>query len=372
MIRIYLYLLAGVTSALLGWNIGQFLLTDLINQFLFAPTTDTHIFPFPELIIFPCIAISLAVGMVINEIFISNPIRPKLCFRKLKIPIFIAVGVGILSGFISGGIAQIIFAPQIVINPQIVRTLSWLLIGISVGLTEGLTWRWESIEAGDPQRFRQRFKISIIGSIVASLGAAVLFELIRQAFPDFLNTVRGIEEPLGFAILGALLGFTFSVTNSPSYMVALRAGRGFEYTGPTYEDIDPSATIISRPYPCIKKPILKFVSNSQEEKIEEGLSIQLPSKGHFLIGSGQGAHIFIPHIPLHVATLELKSRQAILEPNQMFFNKIEVNGNRLGTNTPVTLKHGDLLTFYTQQKEDFDEEKIYRFVYYNRFLDPGA
>ena len=60
--RIYLYLLAGITSALLGWNLGQIFLTD----FGFLPQ-------FPEIVLFPCIAIALATGMVLNEIFISNP-----------------------------------------------------------------------------------------------------------------------------------------------------------------------------------------------------------------------------------------------------------------------------------------------------------
>ncbi|MGB3639362.1 MAG: hypothetical protein WBA39_17570, partial [Rivularia sp. (in: cyanobacteria)] len=71
--RIYLDILAGITSALLGWNLGQFFLTDLglLQQI-------------PEVILFPCVAIALAIGMVMNEILIGNPTRPKLSFRIAK------------------------------------------------------------------------------------------------------------------------------------------------------------------------------------------------------------------------------------------------------------------------------------------------
>ena len=65
--RAYLYILAGITSGLLGWNIGQLFLSDF-----------GILKSFPEVVLFPCIAISLAVGSVANEIFSSNPTRPKL------------------------------------------------------------------------------------------------------------------------------------------------------------------------------------------------------------------------------------------------------------------------------------------------------
>jgi hypothetical protein len=366
--RIYLYMLAGITSALIGWNLGQFFLTDLG---LFKQ--------FPEITLFPCIAISLSMGMAINEIFISNPTRPKLCFRILKIPLLISLGLGLIFGLLAGGISQILFLPQIRFPTPLIRILSWLLIGGSVGVAEGLTWWWHSMEAGDPKRFRHRFRTSVFGAGCASLAAALLFELIRIVVGDLPVAFKGAEDPIGFTILGCLLGVTFAVTNSPSYMAALRAGAGFEYTGPNYQDINPYRTVSSNPIPYINKSRINFVSDREAYQIEEGLSIQLPGAGTIRIGSALkngnnkgGADICIPELPLHAADIVLKKREAELHPNAKFFYTIEVNGERLDSARLIRLKHNHILTFYTLDPGGNTDEKIYRFVYYNRFLDPQA
>ncbi|MEA5470372.1 hypothetical protein [Spirulina sp. 06S082] len=359
--RIYLYILAGITSALIGWNIGQLFLTD-IGIFKTVP----------EVVLFPCIAISLAVGMVLNEIFVSSPTRPKLCFRKAKIPLLIALGLGLVAGLVSGGISQILFHPAIRVPTPIVRSLGWLFIGSSVGVAEGLTWRWQTIEAGDKKRFHKRLKLSIFAASSASLAAAILFELIRIPLGEMPKEFRGAEDPIGFLILGLLLGLAFSISNSPSYMAALRAGTGFEYKGDIYDNIDPYATVESKLYPQIEKPLLKFVSNSETDWIEEGLSIQLPESGKLRIGSSPKANIRIPDLPLHAADIDLHSREAILTPNPRFFYTIEVNGDRLSSKTPIYLKHNYVLTFSAKTDEFDNEAPIYRFVYYNRFLDPQA
>ncbi|MDJ0902161.1 MAG: hypothetical protein QNJ55_25500 [Xenococcus sp. MO_188.B8] len=366
--RIYLYLLAGITSALIGWNIGQFFIADigLFNQA-------------PEIILFPCIAISLAIGMVINEIFISTPTRPKLSFRIIRIPIIIATGLGLIAGLIAGSISQVLFLPEIPVPAAIVRMLGWLLIGSSVGLAEGLTWWWHSMEAGDPKRFQRRFKTSISAASGASLIAAFLFELIRilvQLISDggVSKGFRALEDPLGFSLLGLLLGLAFSITNSPSYMAALRAGAGFEYEdkGNYFVDDDLPITDEDDNYPRIDQKLLKFVSNSEEDKIEEGLSIQLPPTGKITIGSGEDDQIYIPELPPQLATLMLEHRKTLLIPNSKFYRKIKVNGYLLNSRKKILLKHNFVVAFHTSKKDEFDEPKIYRFVYYNRFLDPQA
>ncbi len=361
--RIYLYILAGITSALIGWNIGQFFLTDLglLQQF-------------PEVILFPCVAIGLAIGMVMNEIFISNPTRPKLSYRIAKTPLLIAFSLGLLIGLIAGGISQILFLPQIPVSEQIVRTFGWLLIGVCVGLAEGLTWRWHSMEAGDSKRFWQRFITSLVGASAASLFAAGFFELIRTFLGTMPSEFKSIEDPLGFSILGLFLGLVFSITNSPSYLGALRAGTGFEYTGPNYIDIDPEQMSVNKEFPYINRSSLKFVSEDSTYEIEEGLSIQLPVSGTIRIGSAvKKADIYIPNLPLHAADFILKKRQTILSPNPRYFYTIEVNGEYLTDRKDITLKHNYVLTFHTMKNDDNNnEEKMYRFVYYNRFLDPQA
>jgi hypothetical protein len=358
--RIYLYLLAGITSALIGWNLGQFILADL-----------GWLKTLPEIAIFPCIAISLAIGMVMNEIFISNPTRPKLSFITARIPILIAIGLGLTFGLISGIVSQVLFLPQLRFPSFITRIFAWVLIGSSVGIAEGLTWRWHSLEAGDKTRFKQRFKTSIIAASGASLAAALLFELIRAFLGRMPPAFKAAEDPIGFSLLGLLLGLAFSITNSPSYLAALRAGAGFEYQG---EKVDPieADSVSTKESQIPRINTLKFVSNSELKDIEEGLSIQLPNQGKVAIGSNEEAEIYIPDISPEAAILELRQRETILIPNPKFFKTIAINGEPLRSAQKVSLKHNYILTFYCLKQDGQNEEKIYRFVYYNRFLDPQA
>jgi len=353
--RTYFYILAGITSALIGWNLGQFFLTDL-----------GWLKPVPEIILFPWIAISLAIGMVMNEIFLSNPTRPKLNLRILPLPLAIAFGLGLASGLVAGCISQIVLLPQVRIPSLLVRTVSWLLIGGSVGLAEGLTWRWHSIEAGDVKRFRQRFRTSIIAGCAAALAAAIVFELVRQLLGGLPEELRAIEDPVGFALLGAFLGLMFSRSTSPSYMAALRAGGGFEHTE-IMEDSEPMPGSIAE----IDRATLKFVSDGEATQIEEGLSIQLPAKGKITIGSAN-TQIRIPGIPDMVAALELQNREAVLKPHSDHYKKIAVNGEMLTSSKPVRLRHNYVLTFHVIDQETSNAKTLFRFVYYNRFLDPQA
>lgn len=370
--RIYLYLLAGITSPLIGWNIAQFILSDL-----------GFLTQFPEVVLFPCVAISLAMGMVINETLIGSPTKLKLGFRRLKIPILIALGLGLVIGLIAGGISQIFFLPQIPVPVPVTRSIGWVFIGITVGLAEGLTWYWQSLEAGDKKRFWQRFLTSIITALIASLLAAFCFEYIRNSFETIPLWFTQIEDILGLCLLGGILGLGFSLTNSPSYMVALRVGTGFEYKGDLFEeDLDIQTDTASKENaevippinqnPRINRQRLKFVTDSELEDIEEGLSIQLPGRGKVTIGSHEDADIYVPNLPPNTAELELKGRETLLNINPKFLKNIEINSDRVGSKKTISLKHNDLITFYPKEQEDDDEEKMYRFVYYNRFLDPQA
>jgi hypothetical protein len=349
--RAYLYIVAGISSALIGWNVGQFFISDLglFNKL-------------PEFVLFPCISISLAIGMVLNEIFLSSPTRPKLNFRSAPIPIAIAAALGLVIGLFSGLFVQILFLPQLQIPSFIVRVFGWLCIGGAIGLAEGYTWRWRSIEAGNKIRFRKRLKTSILASISASLVAAILFEIIRLLVGQPAREIAGIEDPIGFSILGGLLGLAFSLTSSPSYMVALRAGAGFEYS-----DFENGRK--KTEYPRLADS-LTFISNSDIQYVEEGLSIQLPSEGKILIGSSPEADICIPGLAEYAAQIEFKARDSLLVAASA--NSVEINGEKVNPDKPVSLKHNHILTFRTDKKRTHHDKDFYRFVYYNRFLDPQA
>jgi hypothetical protein len=156
-------------------------------------------------------------------------------------------------------------------------------------------------------------------------------------------------------------------------MAALRAGAGFEYVdpGPKFEDFEPTEGEDRDP-PRIDRSVLKFVSSGTMEEIEEGLSIQLPPTGKITIGSDAGANIYVPGLPPQVAVLELEHRETILVPEKNFAHTITINGEPTGSRGRISLKHNYVLTFQTIDKDGVDEPKIYRFVYYNRFLDPQA
>ncbi|MFO7030393.1 hypothetical protein B9T07_10205 [Limnospira fusiformis CCALA 023] len=368
--RLYFYILAGLISALLGWNIAQVFLSDF-----------GWLQGFPEIVLFPCMAISLAIGSVTNEIFISNPTRPKLSVRMLGVPLMLAFMVGLIAGVTAGGISQILFDPSLGISPVRIRVFGWLVVGGSVGLAEGLSWRYHSLEAGNPKRFYLRLFMSILAASIASLIAAGIFELMRllglmpAAFKPY-------EDPLGFAVLGLCLGVAFCITNaSPSYLPALRAGSGFEYKGYEYKGIDVLDEKNEDDYPKINPSKLRFITyrsrdEFDDDEIEEGISIELPRRGMIRIGSSvkseNKADIYLPHLLPYLANIKIEGNRAFLTPHKKEFLKIAINGTRLSSRRKVSLKHNYVITFYTEKSESFKVPKFYRFVFYNRFFDPMA
>ena len=379
--RIYLYIIAGVTSALIGWNIGEVLVTDLgLWQELQVK----------ELIIFPCVSVSLAIGMVLNEIFISNPMRPKLCLRKAIVPVPMALGLGIVFGLAGGGLYQLLFYLD---QPASrIRMLSWLFIGFCVGLAEGLSWSWYSIEAGNKKRFYQRLGTSIVGACGASFLAAVIFEKFHSSALIPRNLLGQLDDPIGFSILGIVLGLIFALTNSPSYLAALRAGAGFEFKR-KISTLNPGATQSIEQKPSINNSTIKFVGkgnktddlNNKDElghdikdnfrNIQEGLSIQLPGKGRVNIGSdkNQKAHIMLPGIATYVGCIKMEGRNAQFYPSPASYESIYINGEPCDSDDPKPLKHGNVIKICKLNEEGgLNEEEFYRFVYYNRFLDPDS
>ena len=88
------------------------------------------------------------------------------------------------------------------IPDEFVRIVGWILIGGAVGLAEGLTWRWRSIEAGDKGRFWQRLTISLSTSILTALVAAIIFEWIRHKMGGMPIALKAWEDTIGFLYWG--------------------------------------------------------------------------------------------------------------------------------------------------------------------------
>ena len=173
-------------------------------------------------------------------------------------------------------------------------------------------------------------------------------------------------------MLGLFLGAALSLSSSPSYLVALRAGKGFEETSLTSEQ----AQNIYSEYPRIQhnlKPRLTFVSEEDfVDRIDEGLSIKLPANGRIIIGSDPGqAHIFIPGLPLKTAIIQLQPGKTFLVPQPGALMNIRYRGEEISSDYPIRLKHNDMVTFCTDQP-GYNGKRFFRFVYYSRFFDPLA
>ncbi|MBW4614154.1 MAG: hypothetical protein KME21_12945 [Desmonostoc vinosum HA7617-LM4] len=381
--KLWIYILSGITFASIGWNLSQFVI-EYIAWFK----------QFPELAQSPCVAASLSAGMVLTEIFLSNPTRFKLNLLRLGIPVATAAGLGLFIGLIAGGISQFLLLDQIQKllfffgSPPAVRIIRWMIIGIAVGLTEGLSWYWRSVESGKKRRYQQRLQTNVIAGASAGFIAAIIFELLRLIFKlsvesfqdqfkqDWGFSILGFENFAGLLLLGLVLGIAFNFATSPSYVAALRAGAGFEYSKYNEEPakINKDKPIQVKDQNNNSKESdyrLEFVTNEHLDAIEEGLSTQLPPRGTITIGSEPRAHICIPGLPPHLADLDIEERGALLKPNSKHYRCISINGNILTSSEPRRLKHNSIITFYCHpNRSRKDGKTMFRFVFYNRFLDP--
>ncbi|NJM73013.1 MAG: hypothetical protein HC862_24295 [Scytonema sp. RU_4_4] len=351
--RFYFYAISGMVSALIAWSFSQIFLIDLREFF------SSKSLPFnPDLILLPIVAASLVVAMVVTEIFLSNPTRYKANRRVLPPYLWAALGMGAVAGLVASALTGVLY--QTGVPAWSVRIISWSLIGFFTGLGEGVSWRLRSVE-GKTRKAMQRLRKGALYGLEAGFLAAVGVEILRGVLE-----LGGYEDPLGFLILGLALGLSLGFATSPTYQVALRAGEGFEAIDPSYDDTE-------RIRPYLKNPDLRFVTLDDYKFIEEGLSIQLPAitkrqiKKQILVGSSLDADIVIPDLPLEAASLEVNERNVTL--SCLTEGAVQLQSKRLAVGGKlVTLRHNQILTLF----HALDEDKYYRFVFYDRFLDPEA
>jgi len=353
--RALFYTLAGIVSTIIGWFVSQLLLVDLA-QFL---NPDILLFN-PDFILLPIVGACLAVAMVVTEIFLSNPTRYRANKRVLPPYFWGALATGAVAGLISAVCTLFLYRTG---TPSgIVRIVAWSLVGFFTGLGESFSWRLRSIEAASFQA-NKRIQKAIFFGFGAGFGSAILVELFRDDMQ-----LGGYEDPAGFLVLGLMLGLSLSFATAPTYQVALRAGKGFEPP--------PSETIVAiNSQPQLNNHNLGFVTRSNSRFIEEGLSIKLPSQTTnrpIIIGSSDTADIYIPNIPEECACLEVKNRQVTL--TCWVHKKVKIQNLSINQGGQQTLIHNQIITFYHENRKPNEEEesKLYRFVFYDRFLDPQA
>jgi hypothetical protein len=363
-IRASFYALCGIVSALLGWSIGQILWQEIGTYLMAYVPKGFNIPPYMILLIIvtPCIAS----GMIIAEIFISSPTRYKANWRvltrtSLKKVFLVGALIGLILGIFNWMLLQSNW------SGGSVRIISWIIIGAFAGLAESISWSWRSIE-GTGDRVKQR--------ILQSTGFGAGSGLLAASFCEGVNQALGqYQEPFGFFLFGGLLGLSLCFAAKPSYQVALRAGTGFEATKKRTRKSSANTQLQVRSNaptqilrPTLNNQSLKYIPDNNYKHIEEGVSIQLPGKSKklIIIGSGDTADIYIPHLPEECASLQVNSGTVIIRC--LAEESVKIQQRFLPKNKTTTLKHNQILTLYHEN----NEEKFYRFIFYNRLLDPQA
>ena len=366
LLRAWIYTLAGLTFAITGWNLGTLLLVELRLRTLINA---------PEAILIPSVTLTLAAGLILTEVLLSNPTRIRQSLLLSLQPLALAISLGTLLGFFVGLLILLARNPDISqflnLSPQWIRWFGWFLVGLAVTGAETLAWFLRSLEAKNKTRFYQRLGTSFGATLFASYFSASLFEAFKASGAlEAIPNLDLYQEALGLGIFGAVLGLALGLSTSPSYLCALRAGAGFEY----YGGLPSSSNRITNR--------LSFVGEAALGKtIEEGLSIELPSRGTISIGSDDNTDIKLKGLAPTIATLQLRQRDVYLCPSEDQYNNIHINGSPCTSYNPIRLSHNTILSFYLPQTygstspsaQGYPNPKLpefYRFVYYNRFLDP--
>ena len=343
--RSILYVTAGILAGLLGFTSSQAILN--LTPILYWVKR-------PEYIIFPISSLFLAVSTVVAEIFLNNPTRYRINREKLPIPLLLAVIIGIGSGLMAAFLSVALsYSPNLNLAPTIAKAIGWILMGVSAGVADGFSWQFRTIEGGQKERVIQRLISSVRAGALAGVIAFCLYFLASKS-----------KYLVGFFALGGFLGLFLNRAGAGVLSFALRAGAGFELNS------------MPDSYPRIKSTGLKLncsacddygkpLSAGYGNKIEEGISIELPQRGEITIGSHKDSDIFVSILPERCAKIILNAKTASLEA--LADNIIQIGKNRilLMKGEKRDLFHNQVLTLYNSNQDNF-----VRFVFYDRFLDP--
>lgn len=360
-IRFALYILSGSFAALIGWIFSTFIIdgVKLITQMITGNSALTFT---PDFIVLPCLAFFFAIVMVGTEIFLSNPTRHRNNWRTFRTYFLRTLLLGILSGVIAAiGTFFVYQGTGVALE---VKRYAWGIVGLSTGICESLSWlsrREKNLADKDNLRI---LKTSIFG-LLAGLVSAIF---LAESLPKFRVFPEIYDEPFSFFMFGITLGLFLSFVTSPTFQVALRAGKGLE--AKKSEDGE-------RDFPILKQQLdLRFVVEPPNtgknaklpDVIEEGLSILLPAIRTITIGGHlHEDDIYLPQIPKSCAKIRVLFQFAEIIIKQDQASVVILNPmSRPKTNkdrTTYTLRHNQVITFQYAKK-------LYQFVFYDRFLDP--
>ncbi len=201
MLRLTFYIVTGIMTALLGWSWSHIVIY-FLESIAEVPGWNilSQLRQWPQIVLIPLITVCLAVGMVLIEIFISNPTRPGLNLKIALKPLLLTIIIGLLVGIIVGGILEFVYHPSWGLGGKTVRVFTWWTIGITISFIESLAWKFHSMEAGDSRIRRMRQLTSLFGATLSSLIAVGIFEWVRNSLDIIPQEFQYLEELLGFCI----------------------------------------------------------------------------------------------------------------------------------------------------------------------------
>jgi hypothetical protein len=359
--RLTLYILSGIVAALVSWDISQILLE-------LARNISGGTLPFrPDFILLPFLAFFFAISMVATEIFLSNPTRYRNNFQTLRSYFFKTILWSAIAG-LCAAIFTFTLYELTSLSAGDVKRFVWCIVGLSTGICEGISWRSRSME-GLTDKGNKRIKNTVLFGSLAGFSAA----LIAEKFSQNTSFSKEYNEPFGFLAFGLILGALLSFATSPTYQVALRAGEGIASINQKIIDEEIRSGMI-RDLPKLKpRGAFQFVveppnegANAKEpDVIEEGLSIQLPNGQPITIGGGDDDDIYLPEIPSKCAEIRVKFPYAKIICHETSAVELFPTLRNESQDGEYTLWHNQIITF-----KNPDGKEFYRFVFYDRFLDP--
>ncbi len=291
---------------------------------------------------------------------------------------FFYIFLGFLAGLIGILFSQVLLLiPLIDYLPSFFSKAALFLFPIT-STALAVSRVWGEIFLNNPTRFKDNLKVvkeptyqAIKLGIISGLVAGIL-----SIFVGYIPVSGSLIKLIGWVLIGGAAGLAHGITWKNCTIEGSQKERAIKYmgmsTGAGFE-----LDNYDRNFSFINSSKLRFnfksphLQQGKENRIEEGISIELPFNAKITIGSNQDSHICIPVLPYNCAEIEINKREVSITANGKGY--VVVDNKVLGNAQSEKLKHNQILTFIVPKKPNENQRiNFVRFVFYDRFLDRQA